>query len=185
LSQGIGYDIQITASAAGKLPLIGEEAQVFTHLIVREDQMVLFGFLSLAERELFRQLISVSGIGTQVGLALLNSLGIQDLVKAIISGNTRVLSLTPGVGTKTAERLALELKTKLADGRLAQVGKTSLIGKVLSTALQEELEMTLLALGYSPTEISNALNAIAGLPILAKTQDIEAWIKEAIAWLSR
>ncbi len=183
--QGIGYDIQITASAAGKLPLIGEEAQVFTHLIVREDQMVLFGFLSLAERELFRQLISVSGIGTQVGLALLNSLGIQDLVKAIISGNTRVLSLTPGVGTKTAERLALELKTKLADGRLAQVGKTSLIGKVLSTALQEELEMTLLALGYTPTEISNALNAIAALPILAKTQDIEAWIKEAIAWLSR
>ena len=183
--QGIGSEIQITASAAGKLPLIGEEAQVFTHLIVREDQMVLFGFLSLAERELFRQLISVSGIGTQVGLALLNSLGIQDLVKAIISGNTRVLSLTPGVGTKTAERLALELKTKLADGRLAQVGKTSLIGKVLSTALQEELEMTLLALGYTPTEISNALNAIAALPILAKTQDIEAWIKEAIAWLSR
>ena len=183
--QGIGYDIQITASAAGKLPPVGEEAQVFTHLIVREDQMVLFGFLSLAERELFRQLISVSGIGTQVGLALLNSLGIQDLVKAIVSGNTRVLSLTPGVGTKTAERLALELKTKLADGRLAQVGRTSSVGNVLSTALQEEIEMTLLALGYTPTEISNALNAIAGLPILAKTQDIEAWIKEAIAWLSR
>ena len=183
--QGIGYDIQITASAAGKLPPVGEEAQVFTHLIVREDQMVLFGFLSLAERELFRQLISVSGIGTQVGLALLNSLGIQDLVKAIVSGNTRVLSLTPGVGTKTAERLALELKTKLADGRLAQVGRTSSVGNVLGTALQEEIEMTLLALGYTPTEISNALNAIAGLPILAKTQDIEAWIKEAIAWLSR
>ena len=183
--QGIGYDIQITASAAGKLPPVGEETQVFTHLIVREDQMVLFGFLSLAERELFRQLISVSGIGTQVGLALLNSLGIQDLVKAIVSGNTRVLSLTPGVGTKTAERLALELKTKLADGRLAQVGRTSSVGNVLGTALQEEIEMTLLALGYTPTEISNALNAIAGLPILAKTQDIEAWIKEAIAWLSR
>jgi Holliday junction DNA helicase RuvA len=182
---GVGYDIQITASAADKLPLVGEETQVFTHLIVREDQMVLFGFLSLAERELFRQLISVSGIGTQVGLALLNSLGIQDLVKAIVSGNTRVLSLTPGVGTKTAERLALELKTKLADGRLAQVGRTTAVGNILSTALQEELEMTLLALGYTPTEISNALNAIASLPILAKTQDIEAWIKEAIAWLSR
>lgn len=183
--QGVGYDIQITASAAGKLPPVGEETQVFTHLIVREDQMVLFGFLSLAERELFRQLISVSGIGTQVGLALLNSLGIQDLVKAIVSGNTRILSLTPGVGTKTAERLALELKTKLADGRLAQVGATRSLGNTLSLALQEELEMTLLALGYTPTEISNALNAIASLPILAKTQDIEAWIKEAIAWLSR
>ncbi|WP_055076683.1 Holliday junction branch migration protein RuvA [Pseudanabaena sp. 'Roaring Creek'] len=183
--QGVGYDMQITASAAGKLPPVGEQTQVFTHLIVREDQMVLFGFPTLAERELFRQLISVSGIGTQVGLALLNSLGIQDLVKAIISGNTRVLSLTPGVGTKTAERLALELKTKLADGRLAQVGTTRSLGSILSVALQEELEMTLLALGYTPTEISNALNAIVGLPVLAKTQDIEAWIKEAIAWLSR
>jgi Holliday junction DNA helicase RuvA len=182
---GVGYDIQITASTATKLPPLGEDVQIFTHLLVREDQMTLFGFLSLAERELFRQLINVSGIGTQVGLALLNSLGIQDLVKAIVSGNTRVLSLTPGVGTKTAERLALELKTKLADGRLAQVGETRSVNSLISNALQEELEMTLLALGYSPLEISNALNAIASLPILAKTQNIEIWIKEAIAWLSR
>ena len=183
--QGIGYDIQITAATANKLPPVGEETKIFTHLIIREEQMILFGFATLAERELFRQLISVSGIGPQVGLALLNSLGIQDLVKAIVSGNTRVLSLTPGVGTKTAERLALELKTKLADGRLAQVGVTSAAGRVINVALQEELEMTLLALGYTPLEISNALNAIANLPIFAKTQDIEAWIKEAIAWLSR
>jgi Holliday junction DNA helicase RuvA len=183
--QGVGYEIQITASHANKLPLVGEEAKVFTHLITREEQMVLFGFATLAERDLFRQLISVSGIGPQVGLALLNSLGIQDLVKAIVAGNTRVLSLTPGVGTKTAERLALELKTKLADGRLAQVGVTSSVGNLISVAVQEELEMTLLALGYTPTEISNALNAIATLPILAKTQDVEAWIKEAITWLSR
>ncbi len=180
--QGIGYDVQITAATAHKLPIVGEETKIFTHLIIREEQMILFGFATLAERELFRQLISVSGIGTQVGLALLNSLGIQDLVKAIVSGNTRVLSLTPGVGTKTAERLALELKTKLADGRLAQVGITSAAGSLIGV---EELEMTLLALGYTPLEISNALNAIASLPILAKTQDIEAWIKEAIAWLSR
>jgi holliday junction DNA helicase RuvA len=183
--QGIGYEIQITASLANKLPLVGEETKIFTHLIIREEQMVLFGFATLAERDLFRQLISVSGIGTQVGLALLNSLGIQDLVKAIIAGNTRVLSLTPGVGTKTAERIALELKTKLADGRLAQVGVTSSVGNLINVTVQEELEMTLLALGYTPTEISNALNAIAGLPILAKTQEVEAWIKEAIAWLSR
>jgi Holliday junction DNA helicase RuvA len=180
--QGVGYDMQITASTANKLPIVGENTQIFTHLIVREDQMTLFGFSTIAERELFRQLISVSGIGTQVGLALLNSLGIQDLVKAIVSGNTRVLSLTPGVGAKTAERLALELKTKLADWRLAQVGTTSSV--VVNDSLQEELEMTLLALGYTPLEIGKALNAIASLPMLAKTQDIEAWIKEAIAWLS-
>ncbi len=182
---GVGYDMQITASMASKLPTLGDDIQVFTHLITREDQMTLFGFATLAERELFRQLISVSGIGTQVGLALLNSLGIQDLVKAIIAGNTRVLSLTPGVGTKTAERLALELKTKLANGRLAQVGTTRSVNNILTADMQEELEMTLLALGYSPSEISNALSAIAEIPILLKTQDVELWIKEAIAWLSR
>ncbi|PZU94249.1 MAG: Holliday junction branch migration protein RuvA [Pseudanabaena sp.] len=179
---GVGYDIQVNARTANSLP--ESECKVFTHLVVREDQMILFGFLTLPERELFRQLISVSGIGSQVALALLNSLGIQDLVKAIVSGNTRVLSLTPGVGTKTAERLALELKTKLADWKLAQLGATVSIGNVVSVTLQEEVEMTLLALGYTPTEISNALNAIANLSILSKTQDIEAWIKEAIAWLS-
>ena len=182
---GVGYDMQITASMANKLPALGEDVQVFTHLISREEQMILFGFATLAERELFRQLISVSGIGTQVGLALLNSLGIQDLVKAIIAGNTRVLSLTPGVGTKTAERLALELKTKLANGRLAQVGTTRSVSNILTSDMQEELEMTLLALGYSPSEISNALNAISEMPTLLKTQDVEIWIKEAIAWLSR
>lgn len=181
--QGVGYDIQVNARTANCLP--EAECKVFTHLVVREDQMILFGFLTLPERELFRQLISVSGIGSQVALALLNSLGIQDLIKAIISGNIRVLSLTPGVGTKTAERLALELKTKLADWKLSQLGATVSVGNVVSVALQEEVEMTLLALGYTPTEISNALNAIANLPILAKTQDIEAWIKEAIAWLSK
>jgi holliday junction DNA helicase RuvA len=68
---------------------------------------------------------------------------------------------------------------------MAQVGEARSVGSVVSVAVQEEVEMTLLALGYTPTEISNALNAIASLPILAKTQDIEAWIKEAIAWLSR
>ncbi|OIP75536.1 MAG: Holliday junction DNA helicase RuvA [Oscillatoriales cyanobacterium CG2_30_44_21] len=180
---GVGYDIQVNARTANSLP--EAECKIFTHLVVREDQMILYGFLTLPERELFRQLISVSGIGSQVALALLNSLGIQDLVKAIISGNTRILSLTPGVGTKTAERLALELKTKLADWKLSQLGATVSVGNVVSVALQEEVEMTLLALGYTPTEISNALNAIANLPILAKTQDIEAWIKEAIAWLSK
>ncbi|MDX2255031.1 MAG: Holliday junction branch migration protein RuvA [Pseudanabaenaceae cyanobacterium bins.39] len=181
---GVGYDIQITSRHAEKLPSIGEEIQIFTHLAVREDQMILFGFLSIAERDLFRQLITVSGIGAQVALSLLNSLGIQDLVKAIISGNTRVLSLTPGVGTKTAERLALELKSKLADGRLLQVGETRSVSSFISTELQEELEMTLLALGYSPLEISDALQAIATLPVLVKNKDIELWLKEAIAWLS-
>jgi holliday junction DNA helicase RuvA len=176
----VGYDLVITASAAKQLPPAGEMAQLFTHMQVREDQTVLFGFLSVAERDLFRQLISVSGVGAQMAMALLNTLGLQDLVKAIVTGNIRVLSLTPGVGTKTAERLALELKTKLADWR-HQVGG---IMPVVS-AVQEDVEMTLLALGYTPSEIGEALGSVGASPVLSQSQDVEAWLKAAITWLSK
>jgi holliday junction DNA helicase RuvA len=176
----IGYDLVITASAVKQLPAAGEMAQLFTHMQVREDQTVLFGFISAAERDLFRQLISVSGVGAQMAMALLNTLGLQDLVKAIVTGNIRVLSLTPGVGTKTAERLALELKTKLADWR-HQVGG---IMPVIS-AVQEDVEMTLLALGYTPSEIGEAMRSVAASPTLSQSQDVEAWLKAAITWLSK
>ncbi len=178
--QGVGYDLQVTSTTLNQLPAIGETIQLYTHLQVREDQWVLFGFLNIAERDLFRQLISVSGIGTQMAMALLSTLGLQDLVKAIITGNIRALSLTPGVGTKTAERLALELKSKLADWR-QQAGPVN----PHASAVQEDVELTLLALGYTNTEINDALRAIATLPALTQTQDVEAWLKAAISWLSK
>jgi holliday junction DNA helicase RuvA len=158
--------------------------QVFTHLQVREDQMVLFGFASMAERDLFRQLVSVSGVGPQLAVALLDTLGLQDLVQAIVSSNTRLLSRTPGVGTKTAERIALELKAKLADWRL-QSGLTTLPDAAPATTIQEDVEMTLLALGYTTSEIMQALRAVGQNTALSKNADAEDWIREAIAWLSR
>lgn len=180
--QGIGYELQITATTLSKLPAIEQTLKLFTYLQVREDRLSLFGFLVTSERDLFRELIAVSGIGTQMAIALINTLGIEDLVKAIVTSNTRVLSLTPGVGTKTAERIALELKSKLANWRLAQIGQQ--VGTA-TLAVAEDLEMTLLALGYSPKEINQALAAIATSPLLANTQDLEAWIKVAINWLSQ
>jgi Holliday junction DNA helicase RuvA len=179
--QGIGYEVQLTPSSVSKLPPINETLKLYTYLLVREDRLGLFGFLSISERDLFRELISVSGIGTQMAIALINTLGIEDLVKAIVTSNTRLLSLTPGVGTKTAERIALELKSKLADWRLSQVGTAS----TFIVAVQEDLEMTLLALGYSPKEINQALTAISTSPLLINTQDLETWLKVAISWLSQ
>lgn len=176
----VGYDLVITASAAKQMPPVGEVVQLFTHMQVREDRTVLYGFLSAAERDLFLQLISVSGVGAQMAMALLNTLGLQDLVKAIVTGNSRILSLTPGVGNKTAERLALELKTKLADWR-QQVGVTIPV----VSAVQEDVEMTLLALGYTPAEIGEALRHLATSPALAQSQDVEVWLKSAITWLSK
>jgi Holliday junction DNA helicase RuvA len=166
------------------LPAPGDLVQIFTHLQVREDQLTLFGFGSAAERDLFRQLVSVSGIGPQLAVALLDTLGLQDLVQAIVAGNTRTLARTPGVGTKTAERIALELRTKLAEWRQqAGVITTPSAGPALT--IQEDVEMTLLALGYSTSEISQALQAVGQGTTLSKRENPEEWIREAIAWLSR
>jgi Holliday junction DNA helicase RuvA len=172
----IGYDLQVVPRLLQELPALGDLVQVFTHMQVKEDQTVLYGFGSTAERDLFRQLISVSGVGPQLALAL--------LVQAIVTSNTRMLSRTPGVGTKTAERLALELKTKLAEWRM-QSGLTSLPDSAPTTSIQEDVEMTLLALGYTNGEIMQALRVVGQETALAKNADAEAWIRQAIAWLSR
>jgi holliday junction DNA helicase RuvA len=180
----IGYDLQVAPRLIQKLPPQDEIMQVFTHMQTREDQTVLFGFESMAERDLFRQLISVSGIGPQMGLALLDSLGLQELVQAIVTSNTRLLSRTPGVGAKTAERIALELRTKLAEWRL-QSGISAAPDAAPASAIQEDVEMTLLALGYTNGEITQALRTVGQKTALAKNDNAEDWIREAIAWLSQ
>lgn len=180
----VGYDVQIVPRLVQELPSSGEATQVFTHLHMREDQVVLFGFGSAAERDLFRQLVSVSGIGPQLAVALLDTMGLQGLVQAIVAGNTRALSRTPGVGTKTAERIALELKTKLAEWRQdAGVITSPSAGPALS--VQEDVEMTLIALGYTSSEIAKALQAVGQSTTLSKSADAEEWIRQAIAWLSQ
>jgi Holliday junction DNA helicase RuvA len=180
----VGYELQILPRFVSQLPAIGETAQLFTHLQVREDQFVLFGFGAMAERDLFRQLIAVSGIGPQLAMALLDTLNLQELVQAIVSSNTRLLARTPGVGPKMAERIALELRTKLAEWRdqsgLSMVPDAGPVGSV-----QEDVETMLLALGYSPSEITKALRAVGQQQALSKVSDAETWTREAIAWLSQ
>ncbi|NJM59625.1 MAG: Holliday junction branch migration protein RuvA, partial [Oscillatoriales cyanobacterium RU_3_3] len=157
---------------------------IFTHQQVKEDQIVLYGFGSVAERDLFRQLTSVSGVGAQLAIALLDTLGMQDLVQAIVGGNTRILAKTPGVGTKTAERLALELKSKLSEWR-QQEGLTTSAAAGIKPEIQEEVEMTLLALGYNATEVLQALQTLSQDSNLTAKGSAEDWIREAISYLSR
>ncbi|MCU0542978.1 MAG: Holliday junction branch migration protein RuvA [Oscillatoriaceae cyanobacterium Prado104] len=181
---GIGYEIQILPRVIGQLPPAGEITQIFIHQQVKEDQIVLYGFGSAAERDLFRQLTSVSGVGAQLAIALLDTLGMQDLVQAIVGGNTRILAKTPGVGNKTAERLALELKTKLSEWR-QQEGLTTSAAAGVNPVIQEEVEMTLLALGYNATEVLQALQTLSQDSSLSAKGSAEDWIREAIAYLSR
>ncbi|MEM6449580.1 MAG: Holliday junction branch migration protein RuvA [Cyanobacteria bacterium P01_D01_bin.105] len=180
---GVGYDMQVNPRMLSDLPSVGESVKVFTHLQSREDLQILFGFGSRAERDVFRLLISVSGIGPQMGMALLDTLGINELIQSVINGNNRVLSRTPGVGNKTAERIILELKTKLSDWR-QHSGIVAPTGGPVS-AVQEDVEMMLMALGYTNSEISKALVAVGSNSTLSKSEDTEAWIREAIAYLSR
>jgi holliday junction DNA helicase RuvA len=180
----IGYEVQILPRMTGQLPPKGEVAQVFTHQQIKEEQIVLYGFISGAERNLFRQLVSVSGIGAQLAIALLETLGLQDLVQAIVGGNTRILAKTPGVGNKTAERLVLELRTKLSEWR-NQEGLSTSVPAGVSSVIQEEVEMTLLALGYTGSEVMQALQALSQDSTLSKKGNAEDWIREAISWLSR
>jgi Holliday junction DNA helicase RuvA len=179
-----GYELVITQRLAEQLPATGELVQVFTHLQIREEQPTLYGFASAAERDLFRHLISVSGIGAALAIALLDTLELPDLVQAIVTGNTQLLIQAPGVGGKTAERISLELKKKLAEWRniTGLVGTSS--AAPLASATLEEVQMALLAIGYSPSEVAQALAAVSQNAGLSKNSNAEDWIREAIAWLS-
>ncbi len=178
--QGVGYRVKAPERFLKQLPALGEWIQVFTHLVVRETELVLYGFGSSAERDVFAELIKVTGVGPALGLALLNTLSLPELIQAVVTDNIRVLSLTPGVGPKTAQRLALELKTKLANWRqMAGVGDPALAGGP-PMPIREEVEMALLALGYSASDIRAALQALPPQP--PKTED---WLRAAITYLSQ
>ncbi|MEB3310382.1 MAG: Holliday junction branch migration protein RuvA [Snowella sp.] len=180
----VGYEIQIPNSLTQQFtPDETEIVQVFTHLQIREDQHLLFGFISPAQRDLFAQLISVSGIGAQLAIALIDTLGLEGLVQAIVTGNLEQLSKTPGVGKKTAERIALELKTKLSQWRQVS-GLSTTDHPAPDASILADVEMTLLALGYTQAEINRAIAALSQDVSLQKNRNVEDWIRQAITWLS-
>ncbi|NMG10939.1 Holliday junction branch migration protein RuvA [Brasilonema sp. UFV-L1] len=179
---GIGYDLQIPARLVQQLPNSGSEVQIFTHYQVREEIPMLYGFGSPGERDVFRHLLSVSGVGAALAIALLDTLELPELVQTIITGNIQLLIQAPGVGKKIAERICLELKSKLVEWR-----KTA--GFFVATGgpapgILEEVQMTLLALGYTANEVSHALHVVSEDIGLPKDAYVEEWIKQAIAHLS-
>ena len=183
----IGYEMQISSRFARQLDEATQESiQVFTHLQIQEDKQILYGFATAAERDLFRQLTAVSGIGMQLAIAAIDTLGISELVGAIVTSNITTLSKIPGVGKKTAERIALELKTKLAKWHKVSGIQVEQPEAVFSPKpeIKEDLEMTLLALGYSNEEIEQVLTALGRDEQLLQNPNAEEWIRSAIAWLS-
>jgi Holliday junction DNA helicase RuvA len=145
---GVGYEVEVPMSTFYSLPAAGEAVTLHTHLVVREDAHVLYGFATLEERAVFRQLIRISGVGARTALAVLSGLSVGDLAQAVALQEAQTLTKIPGIGKKTAERLLLELKGKLADAKPTATGS----GDVLNA---------LIGLGYSEKE---ALAAVKGLP---------------------
>ena len=147
--QGIGYEVDVPMSTFYNLPAIGESVTLLTHFAVREDGHFLYGFASQDERFAFKQLIKISGIGARTALAVLSGLSVGDLAQAVARQESGRLVKVPGIGKKTAERLLLELKGKLAEAlpTTARVAEDS----------QSDILNALLALGYTEREASAAL----------------------------
>lgn len=151
---GVGYEVQVPMSTFYNLPGLGEKISLLTHFIVREDAQLLYGFATAQERQTFRELIKVSGVGPRMALSLLSGLSIDELVQAIALQEVGRLIKVPGIGKKTAERLLLELKGKLGD---ALVGGGATLVK---NDAQADILQALLALGYSDKEASACLKQL-------------------------
>ncbi|MBS1197123.1 MAG: ruvA [Proteobacteria bacterium] len=150
---GVGYEIDVPMSTFYNLPEAGQEVTLLTHFVVREDGQFLYGFLSQAERFAFKQLLKISGVGARTALSVLSGLSVADLAQAVAAQEAGRLIKVPGIGKKTAERLLLELKGKLADvtpGASLSVAATS----------QSDIQNALLALGYSERETVSALKQL-------------------------
>lgn len=152
---GVGYEVDVPMSTFYNLPNVGDQVALLTHFVVREDAQILYGFATATEREAFRQLIKVTGVGPRMALGLLSGLTVAELAQAVTAQEVGRLVKVPGVGKKTAERLLLELKGKLG----ADLGPLP-VGAVAASDAHSDIQQALLALGYSDKEAAAALKAL-------------------------
>ena len=166
---GVGYEVEVTTGTAAGLGGHSGEAVVFTHLVGREDAQALYGFASASERNLFRTLIKVSGVGPKLALALLSTVSPEQFAASIANGDAAAITRVPGIGKKTAERLVVELRDRVAlSATKAPAGQGAASDAVLA----------LVALGYRE---SAALRAIGDVgQALGDGADVEALVKEAL-----
>jgi len=152
--QGVGYEINVPMSTFYNLPAVGVKVTLHTYLVVREDVHLLFGFATEAERQVFRQLVKISGVGARTALAILSGLSVSDLHQAVAAQDSRQIIKIPGIGKKTAERLLLELRDKLSS---TMVGIDS---SLTSSKVRGDVLNALLSLGYNDREASWAIKQL-------------------------
>lgn len=148
---GVGYEAQVSMQTFYTLPAIGEEVQLYTQLVVREDAHLLFGFSSKEERETFQALVKVSGIGAKIALGILSALTSDELASAVANEDIKRLTAAPGIGKKTAERMVLELRGKLVSSTQPDGAIT-----IAENSQHDVIIHTLIALGYNDKEARQA-----------------------------
>lgn len=171
---GVGYEVDVPMSSFYNLPACGERVSLVTHFVVREDAQQLFGFLTHKEREAFRSLIRISGVGPKLALSVLSGLTVDDLAQCVAMQDAGRLTRVPGIGKKTAERLLLELRGKLADALPSGPGGAPTAAGVAADALN-----ALLALGYSDKE------AVPTIKQLPEGLSLEESIRQALKLLAK
>jgi Holliday junction DNA helicase RuvA len=172
---GIGYEIDVPMSTFYGLPGLQEEVMLYTHLAIREDAHLLYGFASQAERESFRSLLKVSGIGAKSALAILSGMTVEQLALAISAENIAVLCNIPGIGTKTAERLVLELRGKLSTNAVSNAKGMLQVNQ----GHHADVLQALLALGYNEKESARVIQT------LAADVSVSEGIRTALKYLSK
>ena len=171
--QGVGYEVDVPMSTFYDLPAIGVQTTLYTHLVIREDMHLLFGFATESERQTFRQLVKISGVGARTALALLSGLSVSDLHHAVATQDSARLIRVPGIGKKTAERLLLELRDKL-DATVINLDQT------LSTPSNDsDILNALLSLGYNDREVNWAIKQVSA------NATVSDGIRQALQLLSK
>lgn len=168
---GVGYELEAPMSTFYSLPAVGDEVRLYTHLVVREDAHLLYGFATEDERRLFRDLLRVSGVGPKIGLALLSGMNVEAFLVCVEAQDVESLVRVPGIGRKTAERLLVEMRDRIrALGEGAAPGRPAAGGGAAAEAYA-----AMVALGYRPAEVTRLLQKVGGE--VAGTEDI---IREAL-----
>lgn len=176
----IGYNVRVPASVTALLPPVGEEVRIYTYMSVREDAVALYGFLTKDDLEMYKQLITVSGVGPKAGLAILSALSADELRMAVISQDAKAIAKAQGIGAKTAQRIILELKDKIfledtvfmkdSVSDAAVIPASGDIGRAKAEAVE-----ALTALGYSSSDALRAVKAVE-----QDDMDVEALLKAAL-----
>jgi Holliday junction DNA helicase RuvA len=177
---GVGYEIEAPMSTFYGLPAVGEPVALFTHLTIREDAHILFGFGTDSERRLFRGLLKVSGVGPKIALGVLSGASVEDFLRIIEAEDVAMLTRIPGIGRKTAERIIIEMRDSVQKLAAPVAGSAdAALNPSAAPSPQSEAFSALIALGYKPPEVTRLLKS-ADEPGLSTTEIIRRALKSAV-----